>query len=288
LLAFVAIPAALPLARRLRSRVTGFLAAWLAPGLLFYVLVYAGWPVYPDGYLLALVPGLAIAAAVVLRELWAIVRDPMLDARLRWMAQAVVLFVVVQPISWVGHWSEALEESRNAEAWTESWRGLEQEFPPNETALLAQYGAPWVELAHPQYLAWFVQLSQGEDGVARAKLQQWQDGSTAVSYFDRVRDDQNGSQHEVPPHIRRIVVVTGHPAELVSFVSGSGVAMQSTVLPGGAQVQWFEASAVHFVEEAVPWTSIGTIPPSPYVGPPGSGPESLWTGWKGLASTLRV
>lgn len=286
-LTLAAVVAGLPLVRRVRRTPAGFLVAWLAPGILFYVLVYAGWPVYPDGYLMALLPAMAILAALTLTALWRIVSEPGVATPLRVAAQGVVLLLAVQPVTWLGDWPDALQAGRDASAWTQDWDGLEDQFPPNETALVALYAAPWVALEHPDYLAWFVQLAPTPDGVLHVQVQQSQNGVADKSYFDNLRDGAD-APHPIPQGIRRIVVVDGHPVESQRFVA---VALNSSSLAGGAQAHWFDARDVVAIEDALASWDTGPLAASREVGPPPVNHWGLgwpWSGWNGLASTLRV
>lgn len=244
-----------------------FLVAWIAPGLAFYLFVYAGWPVYPDGYLMALIPGLAILAALLLRSLLAAVTVPGVALPLRVAGVAVVMALAAQPLAWPAQWNEATADGRRTQAWDDEWAGFEDLFPANDTALLGLYTAPWIQLRAPDHLAWFVEIYQDRDGMLQVQVEQW-NGQPDKSYFANIRDGVPDEPHRMPSTVRRVLLVDGHPFDLQVPLTHEAIALQTATLPSGRVVHWFDAAQVHTIEEAISWTHFTPSPPSPDIRPP--------------------
>lgn len=232
----------------------GFLWTWVLPPLAFYGLVYAGWPIFPSGYVMAVVPPAAVAAALVVRRLWCIVRDPLLPRPLGHMATAVVIAAALLPLSWLPTWDSGLEARDDAEAWARSWDGLEDVLPSNRTALLAGYSGQWTILEHPQYLIWIVEGSLDETGMLHLQIQQWAGRQPDKSYFENVRDGAPDQPHPIPSWVQEIAIVQGHPME-----SGRSTVppTRQVALPGGAVVDVYAVEGLATIEDAIPGLADG-------------------------------
>lgn len=267
-LAATSLVAGFGVARNWPRPATTFLLAWMLPGLAFYVLVYAGWPVYPDGYLMALVPGFAVLCALLLQALAKAVTAEGVPRAARSLGVAVVAGLALQPAGWVLAWDDAMEPAREAEAWEASMAGLETAFPANETALFTFVDGPWARLRHPDHLLWTAQVYLGDDGLVRAQLQEERGGHVASGFFENVADGP-GPLHPVPPWVRRVVLVEGHPQSIDFQDLRPEVERHTTTLPGGREVTWFDPSAYAHVEDALALFALEPRPPAaPRYDPP--------------------
>lgn len=238
------------------ARHRGVLLVWGAPTLLFYGLVYGGWPLFHSGYALGALPPAAIAGALALRRVHegvvARLGDPAVRmAGLRRAATAVVAVVAVLPATWVGAWPDALAERREAEAWAASWSGLEDALPPQRTALLGGYAIHWALLEHPGYLTYVVEAAVDPDGVTRLQVQEvGRDGRFDKAYFDNVRDGPDDARHVIPDWVVEVAVVEPHPFDVPGSLVGVPAA-RVVVLPGGAVVKVLDARSLPDIESAV-------------------------------------
>lgn len=245
LLAFVAI---VPLWRA-RGRHRGLLLVWGGPSLLFYGLVYGGWPLFHSGYTLGLLAPAFVAGALALRQVHAAVVQRA-DAPLRRAFVLLLAVVVALPLAWTPAWEDALRPRHEVEAWAASWDGLETAFPPNRTALLGGYAGHWARLDYPAYLTWVLELAVSPDGKASFQMQEVRDGRADTPYFDNVRDGPDDAPHPIPDWVEDIVLVIGHPKE--GPAPGPWNNSREAVLPGGARVIVLDAHAFDTIEQAVP------------------------------------
>lgn len=245
----VAATAAAPRLRR--SGAMPLLAAWMLPALAFYTLVYAGWPVFPDGYLMALVPAVAVACALLLDAVARSVLDPLVPKAAQAGGAIVVAAVCVLPLLWLGAWDDALAPQRDAQAWGTSWDGMEAVLPANETAILVFYGSPWIMLQHPDYLAWNVQPVSPEPGVWDLQLTASRGLVLEKSILDNLRDGPD-PPHAIPPGIRAIVLFQGHPLDGGVRLVRDGIPTISVTLPSGAVAQVVATEGFATVEELLP------------------------------------
>jgi hypothetical protein len=183
---------------------------------------------------------------------------------------AVVLALATQPVAWVAHWGEAMAPARSAEAWEDSYAGLEQAFPPNETALYTVVNGQWVALRHPAYLVWIGQVYLDGEGVVRPQLQEDRAGRPDKGFFENVADGPDLG-HAVPSWVRRVVVIDGHPLEQQLDNVREGIEQHHEVLPGGRSVTWFDPSGLATIEDALNLFVSATIPPPVPHYPPPSG-----------------
>jgi len=257
---FLAATAALALvgafgwARGLPGRVATFLLAWALPALAFYVVVYAGWPVYPPGYVLVLAPPVALACAVVLVRLarfLAAGAPAGLPRAVQAIGLAVVLSVAAVPLAWPAQWRPALHDVREVDGFERDWRGAEQAFPPNSTALLTFIEWHWARLEHPDYIVWgarpywnatgrvLVQVAQGQHGAV--------DRPTAADMLDGPLDPP----HPIPPGIRLVLLPEG------TAMLKPTIAVHDETLPSGRVVQAFNTTGLSSIEQALRWFDDG-------------------------------
>ncbi len=230
------------------------LAAWLLPGLAFYVLVYAGEPVNPDGYLMGLVPAAAIACALVLRGAWTAMGGPLVPKPLRVGGAFLIAGVCLLPAAWPAEWPDGLQAQRAGLAWGAQWTGMEAAFPPNETALLTFYGAPWVELEHPAYLAWQVQPFVTRDLAWSYQVVEGHGLNLSKAYFPNIRDGPD-PPHPFPAWVKRVIVLEGHPMEGDVRIVRPSILLHQARLPSGALVQTFATTGLASIEDAVEWST---------------------------------
>lgn len=236
-----------------RREALGLIAAWLAPAFAFYVFVYAGWPVYPDGYLMGVLPGLAIGAALAVAAAVRLAGSPA-ALPLRVVLVISALVVVVLPVGWFAQWDDAMVPARASDAWTSGLAGLGAAFAANDTALLASYSTPWVQHALPEHLAWFVVPYVDADGLFRIQIQETRHGRPEQSKFDAVRDGPVDPPHSVPPWVSRIVVVEGHPLDGAPTLLRPHANATWVRLPSGGDVQVIDAAGLATIEEILAWS----------------------------------
>lgn len=253
-----------------RRTPAGFLAVWILPSLLFYGLVYAGWPIFPSGYVMGLLPALLVACAVVLRRLADLARDALLDAGPRLVALATVAGLAAAPAAWVTQWDDALEMRDRTQAFEASLDGLEEAFPADSTAVVASYLGPWMVLEHPGHLTWIIEAAATGDGEVRLQLEETRHGRSDKRFFDNLRDGSDDPAHPVPPWVRRIVLLQGHPMEGDVPPLLDRPPDEVVRLRGGAQVAVYDAADIATVESVIAqWGTVGSSsPPAGLIWPP--------------------
>lgn len=217
-----------------------FVAVWTLPALLFYTFVYVGWPIFPSGYLMVVLPGACVGLATLMVTLAGRVLP-----RPAVLAVALALMLCAG-IALAAAWPKAVEPTREADAWAESWEGFEQEFPPDET-LLVTFGS-WFPLKvhHPEYTVYVITLFDDLEGRQRREILVSQGRHDEPRYFDLVQSQPGvWPLHPIPPWAKRVLVHEGFPAAAVveddMVLFREDVAMQDATLPSGRQVRWFEA-----------------------------------------------
>lgn len=270
MLAAACVVAALRVRGSMGRRPLAFLAAWLLPGLAFYLVVYAGWPVYADGYLMALLPGVAVLAALAMRALVAAVQGDGVPRAAQALGMGLVFVIAVQPATWLGQWPEAMADARGAEAWEDSMRGFEEEFPANETAVVSFYGAQWTMLRHPDHLVWSLYVYGGEDGLLHTHVRQSVGTRGDPAFFEAARTGVDAPRHPVPDWVKRIVLIEGHPFDPLAPLLVPGVQTHGTQLPGGSRVTWVAAEEIGDIEDILAYVQNGPIPYARSFEPPRS------------------
>ena len=236
------------------GRGTWFWLAWTVPPLAFFLLVYFGWPVYPSGYLMAVAAPFAIGAAATLHHVHRVTwTHP--DAGPRSLGTLAVAALVAAPLIWPVDWPEAERPMREAEAWSDSWRGLDDSFPPSETALLTFYGWNWVRLHHPDHLAWIVQPWEDRDGVLHIQVARSRHGHDDVGFYANLLNGDDDPPHPIPDHIRKVVLFQGHPLVGAPPLLHDRIATNTTTLAGGAEARWFSTAGLDTIEDAFLWTA---------------------------------
>jgi hypothetical protein len=254
LVALLAVVAAGLLRAHLPRRPAGsFLAAWLLPPLLFYTLLYAGWPIFPTGYVMPLVPAVAIACALVLRAAWDGLRASGAPRPAVVGACAAVALLGLSPLGWAADWPAAVRPMRDAEAWSRSLDGLEQALPPNGTALLTFYEWGWAELHHPAYLSWVAVPIWNATGQVKVQVAQSQGGVADRPYYANALDPAPKAPHPIPAAIRRVAVLEGHPLDAGADLVRPGIPTSTVTLPSGRAVRVFDTAGLPSIEAAMPW-----------------------------------
>lgn len=265
--AFVAAVASLRMRAAWPRHAAPMVAVWVLPGIAFYFLVYAGWPVYPDGYLMALLPGVAIACACTLRGAYAAIATGAVPAGARAVGGLVVVSLLVLPVAWAGSWDSAMRPAREAESWEASMAGLGQVFPANETAFVTYYAGPWLRIEHPQHLVFVVEVF-ATGGLLHTQVSQNRGMHVDQGYLDGRRDGARDEPNPVPPWVRRIALVQGHPLEPSISLVRDGVALHWQSVPGGGSVAWLDATGVQTIEEVLSFTQGSPIPYERFEWPP--------------------
>ena len=232
-------------------RPAAFLAAWSLPAMLFYTFVYVGWPIFPSGYLMVVLPAAGVGVGALCAGLGAgALRRPAT------LAVGIVL-LLAGGACMAAAWPAATRPIRAADAWEDSWDGFAEAFPANETAVTT-FGS-WVplKLRHPEHLLFVDVLYDGIDQRVHRTVLVSQGGRDEPRYFDIVtaqRDDW--PEHPIPDWVKRIVVHDGHPAaalvESRLVLLRPDVPLQSTTLPSGRVVQWFVPEPGSTIEDYKP------------------------------------
>jgi hypothetical protein len=230
-----------------------FLAAWILPSLAFFLLVYDGWPVYPTGYVLVLVPAFAVAAAVAATS---VVRGLLASGAPAFARNAALLGVgllLAMPAAWAATWDEATEGQREADAWSESWWALEQEYPANDTALLTYYAWFWCRIEHPDYLTWGILPYWNATGEVFVQVVQGQGDEEDRGLYSGALDGDDEDPHPIPAHIKRAVIIHGPPSRGETDLLKPGVPREDKVLGSGLRVTVVDLAGLDTIEQAIRW-----------------------------------
>jgi hypothetical protein len=132
-----------------------FMAVWLAPCLLFYLLVFDGWDRGPIGYVLTLLPGV-YALAVLLADHGLRRLEAAQLPRLRPAVGAAAVLLLLLPAPNLHRQADDLIafEAGNHDEWARRWQQLETEYPANSTAILTWQSWAHVKWSFPDHLAW--------------------------------------------------------------------------------------------------------------------------------------
>jgi hypothetical protein len=239
---------------RPRRPVAGFLAAWAVPSLAFYLLVYDGWPVYPSGYVLALLPPAAVAAATAADTILRGFARSGAPAPARTIAIAGCLGLLVAPAGWAASWDEAASGQREADAYAASLPSLREAYPANETAILTYYGWFWVRFGLPEYLAWGAQPYIDDEGI-RVQVAEGRHGREHPPAYANSLDGADDPLHPIPPWVERVVVVMGPPTRGFQDPFKPGLPTEDVTLPSGLRVLVLDARAADLpsIEHALRW-----------------------------------
>jgi hypothetical protein len=258
--AAVAAVSALALRRHLPHRATPFLAAWALPGFLFYAVVYVGWPVFPSGYVMVLVPPVVVACALVLRRCAAAILATGAPRVAVAGGLAVLVAVAAMPGAWALHWDDALRPQRDADRHERDWAGVESAFPPGSTAMLTFIEWHWARLEHPDYAVWGVRPYWNETGILLVQVAQGQhfqvDRPTAADFLD----GPDAPPHPIPPGVERVLVLDeGSERSLLK----PWVDLTEVRLPSGHTALAFSTDGLSSVEQALRWyDDAGHLDPS--------------------------
>lgn len=188
--------------------VARFLVAWLAPALLFYLVVFDGWERGPVGYVLTVLPGLYIVGVLAadhgLRRLAA--SQPV---RLAPLVRALSLIVLLVPLPGLAADAGKLVEgeAHTHDRWTEAWQRLEVDHPANETAILTWQSWAHVEWYFPEHLSWTYFPSYRVPGTTDwALVFAMQHHEHEGRFIEMYEQGPGRAEHPVPPHIKTIVL----------------------------------------------------------------------------------
>jgi hypothetical protein len=191
-----------------RAGASVFLAAWLAPAFLFYLLVFDGWERGPLGYVLTVLPGVYVIAVLLgdhgLRRLAA--AQP---ARLRPIlgAFAVVVLLVPFPVLSADADDLVAQEVQAHDGWTAHWQRAIGSLPTNETAILTWQSWAHVQWYFPDNLAWTYFPSYrvpGEDPWALVFAMQ--DHRLEDRFITMYDEGPGRPDHPIPANVRTIVL----------------------------------------------------------------------------------
>lgn len=237
-----------------RSPGASFLAAWAAPSVLFYLFVYAGWPVFPSGYVLVLVPAISVAVAWLGQSLVQGISALAAPALVRQGAVAVVAVLLVIPVTWAEAWDDVTAGQREADEWSAAWWALERDYPPEETALLTYYGWFWARIEHPQYLTWGVLPYWNETGDVLVHVIEGQGHrNDQPSYADALDGDPDHPPHAIPPWVKQVIVVHAPPSRGETWLFKPGQAATNVTLESGLRVVLLDPSHLDFIEQSLAW-----------------------------------
>lgn len=222
---------------RLHASKAAFLTLWAAPALLFYAFVYVGWPVYPSGYLMVLLPAAALAVAAPLVALVRAVPTPSLR---RIAVTACLALLVVPATAAPAAWDAATTPIRDADAWERSWDGIEEAFPAGTSAIVMMESWQHVKLEHPEYLAWVRAHYDHAPDEPYTRGIVSQGGADSPRWFELIAmDPDDAPMHAIPSWVERIVLHEGHPYTGPETLVKESVVLNETVLPSGRVVRWF-------------------------------------------------
>ena len=187
-----------------------FFAAWVLPALLFYVAVHIGeW-----GYLLSVLPGLYVLAAVSITRLAALLPQ---RPQLAWHGVAALL-ALAPAFTFVASDAQfsAAAIRTHDQAWTARIAYVTANFPTDRTVVLAREDFLLVRHYLPQYRAWLYDPEPHRNGMAKSK--KTMRTTTIVMFTEglRPRPGLQVSEVEVAPGIR-LSYFTVEPGEVVEF-----------------------------------------------------------------------
>lgn len=234
----------------------GWLAVWTLPSLWFFIVLYAGWPVYPSGYVLVLVPPVAIGAALVLASLARGVLASGAPATAQGLAAAAVVAALALPAAWPGAWDDATSGQREADAWAALLPSLREAYPPESTAIVTYYGWFWVQEGLPEYLAWGAQpyWVPGGDGEVLVQVAQAQHGHEWPPTYANAMDGPDDPLHPIPEWVETVVVVFAPPTRGELAILKPGIPVEQRTLPSGLRVDVVAAADLPAtIEQALVW-----------------------------------
>lgn len=187
-------------------RVAGFLAAWLLPALLFYVLVFDGWNEGPSGYAMVVLPGLLLAA--LLCAAWSL-------RTLRTIMPTASVTVVALLL--VGGTAAALGQHRRDvpdvdyrahDEWAAAWSHLPEMFPPENTSIVTLWNFAHVWWYFPDYTVYNYRAPRQGPGEAPDFLmvQVAKDRAAVPDWYDAVAAGPSDERHPLPAGTEHLVL----------------------------------------------------------------------------------
>ncbi|HET6399305.1 MAG TPA: hypothetical protein VFH47_07105 [Candidatus Thermoplasmatota archaeon] len=261
-----------PRPRLLPPHASVLAAVWLLPCTLFYLLVFNGWDLGPLGYILTLLPGVYVLAAIVLVAAGRQAVRWLLPT-LRPAAAVGLALLLAVPAAGLHAESRRLvaSEAHAHDRWTEAWSALPQAFPPEETAILVWHSWAHVKWYFPEYLAWTYFPSYRVEGQTDWALFFAMHGRRDEQPFiEKYAAGPGQPEHPVPGHVRQVVVfdfqLAGEGAERRLRPE---VDVREAWLPNGwrvlhfAPVEGFGTIEAHFTPDALGAAATPTAGPSP-------------------------
>lgn len=210
-LAGVAVAVRRPALRGLSAWPTGagwFMAAWLLPAFAFYLLVFDGWERGPIGYVLSILPGVYLVALLLadqgLRRLAAAQKPPLARAL---SALAVPLLLLPFPTLLSDGNDLIAREATAHDEWAQRWQQLEDEYPPETTAILTWQSWSHVKWYFPDHLAWtYFPTYEVEGKTDWALIFAMQHHEDEGRFIEMYQEGPGRPEHPIPAGIATIVV----------------------------------------------------------------------------------
>lgn len=177
------------------------LAWWMAPALLFYLLVFNGWGVGPDGYILILSPGFYAGVA------W-LADGAARHVEGRHIAAATGLALILPGAALAGQWDDVwAERVEDHDAWSDHWAQLNDDprFTAETTGILASYSWTHAKWVHPDHIVWSLGQIPDERGQWFISIQS-QHHQDDRRFYDLHIDGPDGKRHLIPEGMSQIVL----------------------------------------------------------------------------------
>ncbi len=197
------------------SKVALFVGIWAVPSIAFYLLVFNGWDVGPNGYILVVLPAVYLVYALVadsamvrLRELFV----PRTGSRSRkhvrgFVVVALSLLMLVPGIGLATGWPDAVEGVQEHDEWVQSWLGLKEVHHPEDTAIVTTYSWAHVKWYFPEYILWGLMNVSNEEGDGSQYLTlETHQREDHVPFYVAHSDPAAHSGHVIPDSIERVIL----------------------------------------------------------------------------------
>lgn len=181
-----------------------FLALWLAPASLFFATVYSGFNEGPSGYVLAVLPGLLLAACMA--GAWGL-------RRLAWTPRAAGALAAAALLLGAGglalhRYDVADVGYKEHDAWAERWSHLPEAFPPSNSSIVALWNFAFVWTNFPDYTTYnYRPPGQGPGEFPPVLLvQEAKDHEATPDWYDAVKASHDRRPHPLPDGTRHLVL----------------------------------------------------------------------------------
>lgn len=220
------------------DRRLGLLAAWLLPGLAFNLLVYSGYWIEHNGYVVVLLPGLyagfAIAADASLRHVEGLPR--LLRLPRTTSAATLLLLLLPAPLLAVEAHAEVARLVPARDADTRQWLAFANEAPENGTAFLTDSHFSWLRLRWylPDHVVWLCATGRDEQGTPTVGVIEARHHDGDTPFYDAVRHFPDLPRHPIPSSVERVVLFDGRDNVLQPATS-----LETATLSTGWQYKFF-------------------------------------------------